>query len=625
MENQAIVHDAPEPGLKILVVEDDHGLRRLIEKNLQRAGYQTASASTGAEAIDKAAGDAGIMLLLDYQLPDMTGKEVVGKLWEAGQQVPFVMMTGQGDERIAVEMMKLGARDYIVKDAAFMEMLPQILQRVVREVNAERRLDEAEEKLREAKRSIFTLMGNLPGMAYRCLHDPERTMTFVSEGCVGLTGYQPSELLDNARKSYMQLIYADDREAVVGQIESALSKKQPFQLIYRIYAAGGGERWIWEKGAGVFSSNGELEALEGFISDITDRKRAEADVLEYARQIETLFNIGVTLSQTLNLRDLMDRVLEKVLEVFDMQAGGIFLPEKHSGDLTLRAYRGISDELARKVGLVTYSDSFIQEVVISKKPVLVEDVDTDPKQKGSGIKAKGFHSLAAVPITAKEKVLGVITVGSYVPYQFSDRDMRLLEAITNQIAMAIENAMLYEETVQLAFTDGLTGLYNRRYIMEQIEREFLRARRGHTSLSLIMLDLDGLKTINDNFGHREGDVFLCKVAEVIKLETRASDVAARWGGDEFVILANETDCCDGRNIGERIRAGVERQRLEPGGREADISLSVSVGVAAYPANASDITELLQKSDEAVYEAKRLGKNRVCQASPPVGSDTSTPA
>jgi diguanylate cyclase (GGDEF)-like protein len=247
-----------------------------------------------------------------------------------------------------------------------------------------------------------------------------------------------------------------------------------------------------------------------------------------------------------------------------------------------------------------------------KKPILVENVDTDPKFKKLGLKEEGFYSLAALPIMVKEQVMGVISIGNRAPSEFLDRDIRLLEAIANQIGMAIENAQLYEETVQLAFTDGLTGLYNRRYLMEQIEREYLRARRGHYTFSVIMIDLDGLKTINDNFGHREGDTSLREVAEVIKYATRASDVAARWGGDEFVVITPETDNTSACRIGERIRAEIEKRTLQLDGREATIS--VSVGVASYPVNASDVTELLHKADEAVYDAKNLGKNRVCQSS-----------
>ena len=482
METRSDVQNESVTGLTLLVVEDDQGISRLLERNLVRAGFQTDSAANGCDAIARVNNDDDIILLLDYQLPDMTGKQVVEKLSAAGYQVPFVIMTGQGDERIAVEMMKLGARDYVVKDASFMDLLPQVVKRVVREVNAERKL-----------------------------------------------------------------------------------------------------------------------------------KVAEAEVLDYAKQLETLFNIGVTISQTINLQELLERVLERILGAMDMQAGGIFLFESETGELTLRAYKGVSEQFARMVERVKASEGFTRQALLSGKPLLVEDVGLDRRLKRLGVKSVGIHSLAAVPISAKEKLLGVIVVASYVAHRFPDRDVRLLETISNHIVMAIENAQLYEETVQLAFTDSLTGLYNRRYLMEQIDRDFARATRHKECLSVIMTDLDGLKTVNDNFGHSEGDAFLCEIAKVIKRETRASDVAARWGGDEFMILAPDTECEDACRIGERIRSEVELCTLKSGGRQTTIS--VSVGVASYPTHATQITELFQRADDAVYQAKKSGKNRVCLASP----------
>ena len=133
---------------------------------------------------------------------------------------------------------------------------------------------------------------------------------------------------------------------------------------------------------------------------------------------------------------------------------------------------------------------------------------------------------------AKERVLGLMCVGSYSSRKFPEGEVKLLGAIANQIGMAIDNAQLYERALELAFTDGLTGLYNRRYLMEQIEREFKRVERSEGSLSLMMIDLDELKGINDRFGHHEGDGVLKGLGGIIKANTRASDVAARWGGDD---------------------------------------------------------------------------------------------
>jgi len=309
---------------------------------------------------------------------------------------------------------------------------------------------------------------------------------------------------------------------------------------------------------------------------------------------------------------LLNTVLRRVLESIDMQAGGIFLLEGDGGDLVLRAYAGVSSRFASRVERVRATQGSTWAAWSSGKPLIVEDVETDARLMNLGLRGESLRSIAVLPITVKDTVLGVMGVATYVCRTFSDRDVRLLEAIANQIGMAVENSRLYEETVQLAFTDGLTGLYNRRYVMEQMDRESARATRNGSALSVVMIDLDGLKAINDSCGHREGDASLCVVAQVIKRGTRASDVAARWGGDEFVVLTPETESDDAWLLGERIRLEVERTSLPT--EHAEIAISVSIGVASYPAQVSDSTDLFQRADEAVYEAKRLGKNQVCLAS-----------
>ncbi len=275
--------DIREP---VLVVEDDEGLCRLVTRNLVRAGFPATAATTGHAAIEEYGKRPGLLLLLDYCLPDMTAKEIVERLIESQGRVPFIVMTGQGDERIAVEMMKLGALDYLVKDSGLMDALPQVVGRVVRQIETERRLSEAEAKLRESERSLITLMSNLPGMAYRCCWDAQRTMIFVSDGCRDLTGYEPADLQNNRMVSYASLIHADDHETVAREIDRALESRRPFQLTYRILDAASEERWVWEKGAGVLSPEGELLGIEGFITDISDRKKSEEEKQRMERQLQ---------------------------------------------------------------------------------------------------------------------------------------------------------------------------------------------------------------------------------------------------------------------------------------------------------------------------------------------------
>ena len=168
-----------------------------------------------------------------------------------------------------VGVMATFAREVLPEDT--LEMLASVADAIAQGIERKR----AEEALRERERTLATLMANLPGMAYRCRNDPDWTLEFVSQGCMALTGYGSAALLDNTTVSYGQLIHPDDRAPVWDAVQAALGERRPFELTYRIGTADGEERLVWERGTGVFSSEGELEALEGFVTDITERKRAE--------------------------------------------------------------------------------------------------------------------------------------------------------------------------------------------------------------------------------------------------------------------------------------------------------------------------------------------------------------
>ena len=148
-----------------------------------------------------------------------------------------------------------------------------------------------QESLRESERMLSTLIGNLPGMAYRCLNDENWTMEFISEGCHELTGYVPSDLIGNRTLSYNELIHPDDRHPAWEQVQQALAKRQPFRLVYRIQTAAGQEKWVWEQGQGVFAENGDLQAIEGFITDITERTIAEEALRESEKRFRGFLDV----------------------------------------------------------------------------------------------------------------------------------------------------------------------------------------------------------------------------------------------------------------------------------------------------------------------------------------------
>lgn len=475
---------------------------------------------------------------------------------------------------------------------------PRTFVAVVRDITERKKIEEA---LRQSEQ-VSKAMLEIAGTGIYLLHDG--CFQYVNHLFETISGYSSDELRGKYSLDY---VYPDDRDEVRNKAIEVLKGQSHLPYQFRLIRKDGELAWVLDRLASI-QYNGKRSVL-GTLTDISEMKRAEAQILEYTKQLEALFNIGVAASRTLDIGELLDSVLDKVLNVMELKAGGIFLFDQQTNGLVLKAYRGASKRFVKKVEQMVLSEGFSALVAISGKPLLIPDVESDSRLRHIGIKSEGIQSFAAVPIMAKEQILGVMAVGGHSARQFPPSATYLLSTIASQIGMAIDNARLYERALQLAFTDSLTGLYNRRYLLDQLDRELARANRNQSSLSLVMMDVDGLKAINDRFGHNEGDIVLKELGSILKINTRASDIAARWGGDEFVLLTSDTDSKGAHRIGERIRSQVERCRPMISGKET--SISISVGIASYPENASGVTELLKRADEAMYNAKGLGKNQVC--------------
>jgi len=219
------------------------------------------------------------------------------------------------------------------------------------------------------------------------------------------------------------------------------------------------------------------------------------------------------------------------------------------------------------------------------------------------------RSLIAVPLQTGEKIIGMLSAQSYQVAAYSQEDVELLELLAAQAAVAIKNAQLLSEMARMASTDSLTGLLNRRAFDEKLSEEINRAQRYGYSLCLLMIDIDGFKQFNDLYGHRKGDLHLITVSDLILNCVRKQDLVARIGGEEFCVILPHTYRVGGGELAERIRSSVEarfRNQVETGG-------TVSIGVAEFPLDADSISSLYDSADQAMFKAKRLGKNMVVVA------------
>lgn len=220
---------------------------------------------------------------------------------------------------------------------------------------------------------------------------------------------------------------------------------------------------------------------------------------------------------------------------------------------------------------------------------------------------QGMRPLAAVPLIYQDRVLGTLLVRSDDPARiWQENELLLLRTVADQVTIAVNHARLFAQTQQQALTDGLTGCYNRRSFELQLEKDLQVATRSRQSLSLVMIDVDHFKRVNDNFGHDTGDVALRMIADGLREGLRGGDTAARYGGEEFTVILAQADAAGALVAAERLRSRIETMKFPQVGH-----LTISLGVATFPLQASSRDSLVTAADRALYEAKRSGRNRVC--------------
>jgi diguanylate cyclase (GGDEF)-like protein len=231
-----------------------------------------------------------------------------------------------------------------------------------------------------------------------------------------------------------------------------------------------------------------------------------------------------------------------------------------------------------------------------------EDPNADPAEVRL-LRADGKRSVVILPLVVKGESIGLVELVSATAAGLNPEQLELARTMANEAAMALENARLYEEARALADRDPLTGFYNHRYLHQRFAEEVARTKRAREPLSVLMLDLDKFKLVNDSFGHLYGDRVLSWTAEIIRSTLRSTDIPARYGGDEFAIVLPGTSASAAARAADRIHAAfATAAHVGQAGEQIDVSLSI--GVATYPADGRSATELIAVADAALYRDKR---------------------
>lgn len=344
-----------------------------------------------------------------------------------------------------------------------------------------------------------------------------------------------------------------------------------------------------------------LELFAGQIAGVLGRQRVHAEIERTNLGLKALQQESAKLITTLDMETVLDMTMEGMRNIAPLSAA-LFLKEGPG-------YRLVRTEGLQPPERKRYSlkGTLAETAVQGRQRIYISNM------VGHSPPALPFDnaetaSALMLPLLYQEEALGVVVFISPETDSISPHQLDLLGILGNQAAVSIKNAMLHAAIRQEAITDGLTGLYNHRHFQEIFDGELKRLKRSPAPLSLILLDIDFFKKINDTYGHPAGDAVLRKTAAIMRKTLRGIDIPARYGGEEFAALLIESDAKGAMQTAERLRMRILETPFNINGHT--VNITVSVGVASCPGDARAKADIIDRADKALYHAKRTGRNRV---------------
>ncbi len=316
----------------------------------------------------------------------------------------------------------------------------------------------------------------------------------------------------------------------------------------------------------------------------------------------TLQQISQAIGSIFEIKELLKYVNDIILGVMGVNYSTIILYDEKRSKLKVH-----TTSIKNRDELITLSDNIncprMMDSLYNGKQIIENIVDHDEYAFTQG---REVNSLIIIPLSTKTRKFGLVLIEHKYYNAFDEENVRLLDIIGQQVGIAMENAELYQKMHELATTDSLTGVYNRLYFQERLQKEFADAKEEDYQLSLAIFDIDFFKRFNDTFGHLFGDKVLKHIADLVKKSMRNTDILARYGGEEFIILFPRTGLKEAFEKVETLRQKIAQSEIKD--NLVTATVTVSFGVCSFPEAASTESELIRLADDALYEAKNMGRN-----------------
>lgn len=327
-------------------------------------------------------------------------------------------------------------------------------------------------------------------------------------------------------------------------------------------------------------------------------------------RIYSFIDFSNSLTSDLSQEGLYHALVEKSTQLLNAEKGSLMLLDSEASEFVVEAKKS-PDEVVQEKMRLKKEESIAGMVLESGEPLLVNDIEKDPRISRGNRQRYRTKSFMSILLKIDDRISGVLNISDKAKGDvFTEEDLKITQSFVNNAAIAIDRSLLFkqaEELKQLSITDPLTGSYNRRYLNHRLSEEITRYNRYKHPFSFIMLDLDKFKEYNDTYGHISGDRLLKILTSVMEKSLRNVDIAARFGGDEFVVIFPQATKEDAVQITNRLKERIDKafQKIE-----VEMPLTISMGLTTFPDDATSIGELLERTDEALYLAKKGGGNKV---------------
>lgn len=431
--------------------------------------------------------------------------------------------------------------------------------------------------------------------------DPDGVFTYINPQFTTLYGYTPEEIVGTKTP---RLLESDQRSSEeYDRYWRNLHDKKVVQVEFVNKTKAGDLLHVEGSTNPILDEDRELLGFLGIRRDVTEAYQAKQTLQGRLRDLTFLNQLAEAGVKTVDEDLLIQNATQLVGRIFNPDYFGILLIDDDERYLYLHS--SYEAHGGRRDVSISLGEGITGHVAQTGEAWYVPDVSKEPAYISAEL---DIRSELCVPLNTGDRVIGVINMESERVEAFDEADLNLLTTFADQLAIAMERARLFKRAEQLAITDELTGLYNRRHFFDLAKTEFARARRYQHPLGVMMLDVDHFKRVNDTYGHAVGDAVLAKIARRLKDNCRKVDILARYGGEEFSLILPETELSAVLDTAERLRGCIAHHAIDTG--DESLSVTISLGVTALSKNTPDLSSLINQADQALLLAKSAGRNCV---------------